>query len=670
VAGRGLPASHYHPGDERLVVWILGTVARALASSPLHLFDAPINHPAPGQLAAIEHLLAWQALFAPLFAATGDALLSANAVALLSYPLAALAMCALLVARGCGLPTAWVVGLLFALGSERVPGSLMVLKLANLGLPLVALALDRLRARPTAAGTAALALALAASALCSYYAAVIVAVGTIVWTCFALADPRPDRGRFVVAAAAGGGVALAVLIVVSLPYLARADAHGTIPEPAEWVVTAKATQQWKLPLALAAAAAVGAALVAARAPDVGALARRGLCLTLLAQLLMLGARWSDGPWAPWPFRLIAVSPLRFFRYAWYFEVLFGFGAALLVAAALEGARRVGRPLGWAAAAAIGVAIAVGRGPLLARGPVDEIAGARLPVYDLVATATRGRADGALLELPSTPPSVRGSVGTETDAMIGSLRHGLPLVHGYTAYPPPHRKVVDQLILRLPDPQALRDLQDLTHLRWLLLRPVTEWSGWFSREMRAALLASPSLERVAAVDGWDLLRLTREPERPGWYRQIAAGAHPGETILGTPLRPIPDPLARATVVATLPPVVIAGQPFGLDAQVTNTGMTWPVASPRPDADLPTVALVARWTLLDGAGVAHEEMIPFVRDVTEAEAITMRVTLRAPPVPGEYRLDVRPRQRHGAQFEGHGNVALTRRVLVQALPAPAP
>ena len=74
----------------------------------------------------------------------------ANAVALASYPLAALAMDRLLLALGCGGLVAWTGGLLFALGPLRVPGNLQVLQYPNVYLPLLALALMRLRREPDA----------------------------------------------------------------------------------------------------------------------------------------------------------------------------------------------------------------------------------------------------------------------------------------------------------------------------------------------------------------------------------------------------------------------------------------------------------------------------------------------------------------------------------------
>src|SRR5213593_3250936 len=78
------------PAAARLKTWVLAWVAHALVTPGAHLFDANVSYPAPAQLTGTEHLLSSQLLFAPVFWATQNALLAANAVVLVSYPLPAL----------------------------------------------------------------------------------------------------------------------------------------------------------------------------------------------------------------------------------------------------------------------------------------------------------------------------------------------------------------------------------------------------------------------------------------------------------------------------------------------------------------------------------------------------------------------------------------------------
>jgi hypothetical protein len=97
-------------GDAGILVLVLGWVTHALATAPARLYELPINFPSRAQLTGSEHLLSAQLAFAPVYALTGNAVLGANVVALLSYPLAALSMERLLRALGCVAATAWIDG--------------------------------------------------------------------------------------------------------------------------------------------------------------------------------------------------------------------------------------------------------------------------------------------------------------------------------------------------------------------------------------------------------------------------------------------------------------------------------------------------------------------------------------------------------------------------------
>src|SRR6185295_20407813 len=97
-------------------------------------------------------------------------------------------------------------------------------------------------------------------------------------------------------------------------------------------------------------------------------------------------------------------------------------------------------------------------------------------------------------------------------------------NGATQHPPPHRAQVNAALARLPAGDAVDDLVDMVHLRWILLRPSHEWSAR-SLPTRAALLALPHTLRRLSAGGWDLLRLDRPPQHPEWFAAIAAGPRP-------------------------------------------------------------------------------------------------------------------------------------------------
>src|SRR5262249_31074852 len=77
--------------DPLHVSWILAWDVHALATDPRHLFDANSPYPFDRALAFSEHLLGLVPLFAPVYAATGNALAGHNTLFVLSFPLSGLA---------------------------------------------------------------------------------------------------------------------------------------------------------------------------------------------------------------------------------------------------------------------------------------------------------------------------------------------------------------------------------------------------------------------------------------------------------------------------------------------------------------------------------------------------------------------------------------------------
>ena len=286
--------------------------------------------------------------------------------------------------------------------------------------------------------------------------------------------------------------------------------------------------------------------------------------------------------------------------------------------------------------------------------LDEIpaAGRDAPLYDAVAQSTAGERSGALLELPlgdaraaeHRTPMFRRVL--EADAMVGATRHWLPLLVGHTGYLPPHRRLVDAAIDRLPDAGALADLVDMTHLRWLLLRPEDYWQDAASR---AALLRLPDVRVVLARDGWVLARVDRVPRHPEWFAAIAGGARAGHSLLGTPLGPLGplDGVGRIAV-ADPPSTAPAGRRVALAVELANLGAAgWPVAMAGADTRY-TVELVARWRR--GADAGAVARIPLARDVPAGERLAQRVALSAPAAPGPYRLELAVEQVGGTRLSG--------------------
>jgi hypothetical protein len=285
---------------------------------------------------------------------------------------------------------------------------------------------------------------------------------------------------------------------------------------------------------------------------------------------------------------------------------------------------------------------------------------------MVARITRARGPGPLLELPIVPPIADKKVlGTEVVSMLGSTRHWLPLVAGFTGYQPPHRSFVMRAIDELPSRRALQRLIDMTHVRWILLQPPDRWPQ--SRiAQRDKLLRSPLLRQIAAKGGWVLLRVKPSTRDLGWYEAIAAGPHPERTILGTSLAPIPEKDAAAVVHARARSPIEAGKLTLVRFWVRNVGAaTWPMsAMTEEDECARCVRVVAAWRPVGRAAgkPVKRQYAPLPIDMLPGEELTFARWLEAPDDPGTYRLQVRVEQTEGAQFSGRGNVDADVRVKV--------
>ena len=226
------------------------------------------------------------------------------------------------------------------------------------------------------------------------------------------------------------------------------------------------------------------------------------------------------------------------------------------------------------------------------------------------------------------------------------------------------------IARLPASGALDDLVDMTHVRWLLLRPRKEWlEPW--RATRDRILLLPDVKRILVLDGWELLRVDRLPRHPGWFAAIAAGPRPHRTLLGTPVKALPPQGARALVLAKgpMPSQALAGWLLVLGLRVVNLGTApWPVAVPPGAARTHTVRLEARWWLADQPHAADNlrasQEFDLPRDVSPGEDIAQAIWMATPAQPGPYDVEIRVRQVAGAEFDGPGDMPLRARIVLAA------
>jgi hypothetical protein len=234
-------------------------------------------------------------------------------------------------------------------------------------------------------------------------------------------------------------------------------------------------------------------------------------------------------------------------------------------------------------------------------------------------------------------------------MVASVRHGQPLILGYTGYPPPHDELVRDAAGRLGLGYELADLVDMTHLRWILLRPVDEWP---LRWQRSVIRHLPGVTTVLAGDGFELLRVDLEPAHPSWFEALRQ-PRAGTSLLGTPLRPLVAP--RGAIELAGPLLWPEGRAtVAVPVLLHNTGgEDWPAAraSDAPDAFL--VDLAARLERRRFGDLPGETVwtgrVALNRDVPAGESVAMHVHLVAPPEPGEYTLRLELQQEDVGAFD---------------------
>jgi hypothetical protein len=241
---------------------------------------------------------------------------------------------------------------------------------------------------------------------------------------------------------------------------------------------------------------------------------------------------------------------------------------------------------------------------------------------------QARGAGPVLELPALD-----RLGSRDSlAMMHALTHGAPLVAGYTGYPPPHADFLARTLARLPDAGAARDLVDAAHVRWLVIAPAASWrspqeSAWYVDR----LVATGAAVVHQTIDGFTLLELPRTPEHPAWFDAVRLGLHPGRTVLGAPLGPLPALQAELALVAPPEPRLAAGTRLQLTLDVTNTGAApWPVSGV-PATAPGLVGLVAEWRPQDAppesTPIARERLL-LARDVAPSETIRSTYDLTVP------------------------------------------
>ena len=491
------PSSLLVQSDLNLTLWVMAWDTHALVTHPSHLFDANAFYPASSTLACSEHMLGNVPLFAPVYLAIRNPVLAHQATLLASFVLAGLAMAAYVLYWSGDGSSALAAGFLYAFAPFRFwqLGNLHVISTQYL--PLVALGIDATLDRGGWRWPVALAAALVLSSLCSYYigyaafflAGVYLLAGVIARGWHGVARLPSVVLALVVATGAVAAVSVPYLLLqrrhliphyetlgfanIGFVGMMRFGLRGLLEN---YVVPGKDAFPHFLTYTALALATIG--ILRHRRHPRAAL----LTVALGGIVLGLGPVWF-APWGvvPLPYLLFAeiVPGFSAMRVPYRFGALASLGVVALAGLGLAATRRLLRDRGRARLAAVlpVLVIAMGLAESAPRGlrPAPMAVGDAVPpVYRWLAAHGDG---GPLLELPTRP----GGPVRESLAMYFSTFHWLPLVNGYTAYPPRPYLEIMKAAHHLPAPEALSAILERVRLRWILVHrdaiPQAEWPAW-------------------------------------------------------------------------------------------------------------------------------------------------------------------------------------------------
>jgi hypothetical protein len=653
--------------DEHLQVWILAWDATALTTHASRLFDGNIFYPAPSSLASSEHLLGLAPIATPTFLVTNDAIATYNVTVLLVTLVSALSTFQLARAWTSNAPAAFLAGVAYALAPLSFRAWTRLHTATHL-FPLVLLLLWRSAAEPRRRTLAWLAFVTSLQVLTSWYAAYQLLILLAVFAPAVWWEAR-RHGRRALAPAAAVLIGMLVLIPMAIPYL-RARAIGVLPEGAANVVEGSAS-----PFSLAEAlvgnltwpllALAGVGLLSARAAP--AHLRAGLLgIAVAGGLLSLGPAVPlvPGTSLPGPYGLatLLIPGFSAMRKPARFAVLPLLALVLLAALGTSALARHAGQRGRRIVAVL--AVLGGITLLLARTGVPlEAAPARMegraPGIPLPVLRTSVRAPEMavyrwlrefgggrpVLELPAMGSVLQSARVAATERyMLGATIHWLPLVNGYSGYPPPSDGLLMTLAERLPDPTAFADLCDLVDLGWLVVHADSLPNGadaW--RETEPSLGITQAIRLGASI----VYRVDRPcgALRARLLHELRDGAS-HVTLRGVPRAPLPAGAYRGRLVGKLPHRLPQNGTGWAWITVTNRSpLPWPGLSARSTG---RVALQARWRdAATGMVMLENDPTPLANDLWPGESRHVQVQWFAPP-PGRYVLEVGLFQQGMARF----------------------
>jgi len=447
------------PGDPYFTVWRLSWIAHQLPLDPWHLFDGNIFHPERFTLAYSDAMLLPGLIGAPFIWVGMHPLLLSNLAVVATFVLSAMAMFHLVRLLTGSAAAGIAAGLLFAFYPFRFDHYAHLELLMTLWLPVAALCLHALLARPSGRRGALLGVAVAAQALSSiYYGVFLLPWLAVLWMTLAV---KSGRVRATIPPLVVAAMVAALLIGPALlPYLLN---HASAGDRAVSAIQFYSAHVSNYLGSTHASAVYGTALSAFRAPERALFP--GVIIVVLAVV---------GAWPPFSAVRLAylaalafafdaslglngllypllhqwVLPFRGLRVPARFAILVGCSLAVLAGYGIARIERiVKRPAArWGLVAAIAVAAMVEDFPGLA----FQAAPPRPPqAYDYFNNLAPGT---VIAELPT--PEAEAVYWKESIYQYYSTFHWMTLVNGNSGYFPPWYRAFARDAHSFPDNRSL------------------------------------------------------------------------------------------------------------------------------------------------------------------------------------------------------------------------
>lgn len=473
--------SALHTGDGRLHAWIFAWTAHALMNG-LPVFDANMFFPTQAALASTDHYFALGVLGAPLWIASGNAVLVFNVLQLLGPAVTSFSAFLLLRSWTNDWLASLAGGLSFGLSFFALLHNSHLGLTWAAGLPLAVLLLERWWERPTWMRLVACWSVCLLTALTSWYLAVLLGVLVVLRAIPLVARARrSDLTTRAPQVIAGLALGAALLLPFGAPYVHRVNEPGEAAamatDPSSYLVPPGHTVvgRWLVQRGLATPRSIwgersvflGWTTIALAAAGLVAglrshqRERRARTLFILATLL-IAAGLSFGPSATGlaPFDLLSSLPgFRGLRSSARFALLVAFAMSALAAFGLVGLRRLMPRTGPAVVMVITVVM------LAERFVVDFPAGKPQPETMPVEYAL-ARADGARAALALPMYAAQAGWFHETDYLLYSTTANfLPLANGYGRWAPPEYLALAEVTQVFPSPSAASSLRlfGVTHV---------------------------------------------------------------------------------------------------------------------------------------------------------------------------------------------------------------